>query len=243
MIERQAQEEDESCWRRAVGQWLIMLCLGSLFNIPVHVGAGEPTSEHHHDNGKPSAGASPHQTVETCRLPLSMGSALADPTRSTRGHAFFEGVQIEASDMKLYEEFFEMILPAEKVQSMDHPQKDLLRGYCYRGVLIVVRQDLATPRPTGWVQINYAVPDVAAIQTELQDAINGSPFAKREDAQRNQVVRLRLKPDVRRGACRADRLEVGGPEGFMMGFDQLKEGSCREPGSSSKDASGVTGSP
>ena len=62
----------------------------------------------------------------------------------------FESLQVETSDITRYEQFFESVLRAPVVQRMDHPQVDSLRGYCYRGVLIVVRQDLRTPRPTGW---------------------------------------------------------------------------------------------
>ena len=86
------------------------------------------------------------------------------------GSAFLEGfesVQVETSDITRHEQFFEAVLHAPVVQSLDHPQVDSLRGYCYRGVLIVVRQDLRTVRPTGWVQINFTVSDVAALQSEL----------------------------------------------------------------------------
>ena len=140
---------------------------------------------------------------------------------------YFEGIQIETADVTLYEIFFETILRAQRVQTMEHPQVDRLRGYCYRDVLIVVRQDVKAARPTGWVQINYAVPDVAAVQQELEQAFRTSPVAQRGEAERNKIVRFRLKPDVRRGDCRAVRLEVGGPEGFMIGFDQFKTGSCK----------------
>ena len=67
----------------------------------------------------------------------------------------FEGVQIETADITLYELFFETVLQAQRVQTMEHPQVDRLRGYCYRDVLIVVRQDLKSARPTGWVQITF----------------------------------------------------------------------------------------
>ena len=75
-----------------------------------------------------------------------------------------QGIQFETSDMALYELFFLEVLHAEEVQRIDHPQIDLLRGYCYRNVLIVVRQDVRTPRPTGWVQVNFSVADVGAVQ-------------------------------------------------------------------------------
>jgi hypothetical protein len=140
------------------------------------------------------------------------------------GSSLFEGIQIETSDIKLHEMFFEQILRAPIVQRMDHPQVDSLRGYCHRGVLIVVRQDLRSPRPTGWAQVNFSVADVAAVQADLERAYRESPVYGRPEA--DKVLRIRLKPDVRRGHCRAARLEVGGPEGFMIGYDQFKEGSC-----------------
>jgi hypothetical protein len=133
-----------------------------------------------------------------------------------------ESVQIETSDMKLYEGFFESILHAQTVLHMDHPQKDILRGYCYRGLTIVLRQDLQQPRPTGWVQLNFSVPDVGIVQGELQRAYEASAVFKLEEAERNNIIRFKLKPDVMRGNRKATRLEVFGPEGFMLGFDQYK---------------------
>ena len=53
--------------------------------------------------------------------------------------AAVNSVQIETSEMKLYEAFFESVLHAPVIQRLDHPQKDILRGYCYRGLLMVVR--------------------------------------------------------------------------------------------------------
>lgn len=105
---------------------------------------------------------------------------------------------------------------------MDH-----LRGYCYRDVMVVIRQDLKTPRPTGWVQVNFAVPSAEAIKTELEQSL---PAAG--DKNRSGVARLRLKPDVPRSNCRVIRLELSGPEGFMIGFDQVKLETCKgqEPG-------------
>jgi hypothetical protein len=138
----------------------------------------------------------------------------------------FEGIQIETSDLVRYETFFREVLQAAEVQRRDHPGLDNLRGYCYRDVLVVVRQDLKTARPTGWVQINFTVPDAAAVQRELEDRIAKSSLAKMDESGKSAIVRLRLKPDVRRGDCKATRLEVGGPEGFMVGFDQIKTETC-----------------
>lgn len=134
----------------------------------------------------------------------------------------FESVQVETSDIKRHEQFFESVLHAPVVQRIDHPQLDSLRGYCYRGVLIVVRQDLRTPRPTGWVQINFTVSDVAAVQGELERAYRASSVYQLSEEDRAKIVRFRLKPDVMRGDRQVIRLEVAGPEGFMLGFDQDK---------------------
>jgi hypothetical protein len=188
--------------------------------------AAEPT--HQQESGV--ATGAPPTSVHACR-PATRGELAQKgkpaPDNLMSDSPGFEGVQIETGDITLYELFFETILQAKRVQTMEHPQVDRLRGYCYRDVLIVVRQDLKTARPTGWVQINYAVPDVAAVQQELEQAYRASPVAQRDEAEQNKIVRFRLKPDVRRGDCRAVRLEIGGPEGFMIGFDQFKEESCK----------------
>ena len=134
----------------------------------------------------------------------------------------FESVQIETSEITGHEQFFESVLQASVALRMDHPQRDSLRGYCYRGLLIVVRQDLRSPRPTGWVQINFTVSDVAAVQRELEQAYRASPVYQLSEEARARIVRFRLKPDVMRGNRQVIRLEVAGPEGFMIGFDQDK---------------------
>ena len=149
-----------------------------------------------------------------------------------------QGIQLETSDMAPYEQFFVKVLHAEEVQRIDHPQIDLLRGYCYRNVLIVVRQDVRTPRPTGWVQVNFSVADVGAVQRQIERALRESDVAQLDDAARAKVVRLRLKSDVSRNNCRAERLEVSGPEGFMIGFDQFKEGSCKTEETQTQSKSG-----
>ncbi len=133
-----------------------------------------------------------------------------------------ESVQIETASIKLYEQFFEAVLQAPVIQRADHPGADLLRGYCYRGLLIIVRQDLRTPRPTGWVQINFVVPNVAAVQGELEEKYRASAVSQLSDEDRVKIVRFRLKPDVMREDRHVTRLEVAGPEGFMIGFDQDK---------------------
>jgi len=183
-----------------------------------------------HQPGNQSAAIAPAASPHTCRTAASGELAQKEkpsPDSATSNALGFEGIQIETADITLYELLFETILQAQRVQTMEHPQIDRLRGYCYREVLIVVRQDLKGARPTGWVQINYAVPDVAAVQQELEQSYRTSPVAQRDEAERNKIVRFRLKPDVRRGDCRAARLEVSGPEGFMIGFDQFKTGSCK----------------
>jgi hypothetical protein len=127
----------------------------------------------------------------------------------------FENVQIETSDIRLHELLFEQVLHAVAVQRLDHPQTDHLRTYCYRGIVIVIRQDLRTPRPTGWVQLNFIVSNVAHVQQELESASQTL-----NEQERQQVARFRMKPDVMRGKRKVDRLEVYGPEGFLIGFDQ-----------------------
>jgi hypothetical protein len=147
------------------------------------------------------------------------------PLTSSRSE--LEGVQIETADIGLHELFFSQVLQADEVQRIDHPQIDSIRGYCYRNVLIVVRQDIKTPRPTGWVQVNFSVADVGDVQQQLEQALRDSDVAKLSDAERKKVVRLRFKSDVPRNNCRVDRLEANGPEGFMIGFDQVKKDSCK----------------
>ncbi len=134
----------------------------------------------------------------------------------------FEGVQVETSDLGLFEQFFEGVLQVPVLQRADHPQADRLRGYCYRGLLIVVRQDLRTTRPAGWVQLNFRVPDVAAVQEEIERLYRGSSISQLAEGERAKIVRFRFKPDVMRGDRRVARFEIGGPEGFMIGFDQEK---------------------
>ncbi|MCC6964976.1 MAG: hypothetical protein IT391_01660 [Nitrospira sp.] len=144
------------------------------------------------------------------------------PSQDSSTTEQFDGVQIETSDLALYEQFFDAILRAPLVQRIDHPQVDRLRGYCYRKVFIVVRQDLRTPRPTGWVQLNFTVSNVAAVQEELEQAYRASSVYQLGEEARGQIVRFRVKSDVMRGGRRVARFEVAGPEGFMIGFDQEK---------------------
>lgn len=166
------------------------------------------------------------------RQSSSPSDSLCVPSASSHGD--LEGVQVETSDIGLHERFFSQVLHAREVQRIDHPQVDFLRSYCYRNVLIVVRQDVRTPRPTGWIQVNFSVADVGELQQQLEQALRESDIAKLDDAERTKVVRIRFKPDVPRNNCRVARLEVNGPEGFMLGFDQFKEGSCKTDGKSTQ---------
>ena len=159
-----------------------------------------------------------HHQADSASHEGSCKAAIQDPAVPEG----FEGVQVETSDITRYEQFFDSVLHAPVVQSMDHPQVDSLRGYCYRGVLIVVRQDLRTPRPTGWVQINFAVSDVAVVQEEVEGSYRASALSQLAEEERTKIVRFRLKPEVSRGLRKATRFEVTGPEGFMIGFDQYK---------------------
>lgn len=171
-------------------------------------------------------GPTPHDSLHipasSCSPADQHQTGSAGSMSSIDESASFENVQIETSDLVRHERFFEAVLRAPNVQRMDHPQVDSLRGYCYRGVLIVVRQDLRTPRPTGWVQINFSVSDVTAVQEELERSVRASSLSELSEDERAKVVRFRLKPDVMRGSRKAIRLEVFGPEGFMIGFDQYK---------------------
>ena len=131
----------------------------------------------------------------------------------------FENIQIETTDIHLHEQLFESVLHAALVQKLDHPQTDRIRAYCYRHLLVVIRQDLRTPRPTGWVQVNFVVGDVVALQQELETAARAA-FATLDVKEREKIVRFRLKQGMTRNQWKVDRLEVYGPEGFLIGFDQ-----------------------
>ena len=161
---------------------------------------------------------------------------------SARGTPGFEGMQIETSDITGYERFFD-IIRATLVHQLDHPHRDKLREYCYRGVVIAVRQDLAVARPTGWVQLNFAVSDVAVIRRDLEQALESSTLASIAEIERARIIRFRLKPDVIRGGCRVIRFEVSGPEGFMIGFDQFHAVGCRTGSSSTSDDLGAISKP
>jgi hypothetical protein len=132
----------------------------------------------------------------------------------------FSNIQIETSDITLHERLFEQVFHAASIQRLDHPQTDLIRIYCLRDVVVAIRQDLRNPRPTGWVQINFWVKDVASIRESLQSAMHQSSLEQLPDADREKIVRFRMKPGVMRGHRKVDRLEVYGPEGFLIGFDQ-----------------------
>lgn len=128
--------------------------------------------------------------------------------------------KLRTSDIKLYETFFEKILRATNYEVIDHPQRDAIRGYCYRNVHIVIRQDFKQPRPTGWVQVNFEVADAQALYAELARVTERSFPETMPEEERHKVVRVKLKPEVTRGHRKAVRLEVHGPEGFLIGFDQ-----------------------
>jgi hypothetical protein len=187
--------------------WICQLaaCTGGCLLAGSVAGAAEPPDSH-------------HQQTDAGPQAYACNTATQDPFIRER----FENVQVETSDIGLFEQFFETVLQASLVQRADHPGADRLRGYCYRGVLVVVRQDLRTARPTGWVQLNFRVPDVAAVQEDIERMYRASPIAQLPEADRSKLVRFRFKPDVMRGKHKVSRFEVGGPEGFMIGFDQVK---------------------
>jgi hypothetical protein len=64
------------------------------------------------------------------------------------------------------------------------------------------------------------IKDVASVYETLQSAVRQSPLAQLAEADREKIVRFRMKPGVTRGHRKVDRLEVYGPEGFLIGFDQ-----------------------
>lgn len=138
-----------------------------------------------------------------------------------------ESIQVETSDLRADEHFFEQYLRIHPDLRVNHPQADHVRAYCYRGVLVVVRQDERHPRPTGWAQVNFIVPDLEVVRQEIEDA--GSRLASAGVEPRTAPYPIRLKPDVLRNHCRVNRLELSGPEGFMIGFNQIREGTCRSP--------------
>ncbi|MGQ0557543.1 MAG: hypothetical protein ACT4PN_16545 [Nitrospiraceae bacterium] len=159
----------------------------------------------------------PAQDTATSEPHAAMGHA-PEHCRSSDGSTF-ENLQIETADIHLHEQLFESVLHASLVQRLDHSQTDHIRAYCYRQVLIVIRQDLRTPRPTGWVQLNFLESDVTALQRELE-ATARTAFAVLDAEKREKIVRLRLKSGVMRNHRKVDRLEVYGPEGLLIGFDQ-----------------------
>ena len=144
------------------------------------------------------------------------------PTCGPSAAEGFSNFQIETSDITLHERLFELVFHAPTIQRLDHPQTDLIRIYCLRDIIVSIRQDLRNPRPTGWVQINFWVKDVASVQETLQSAVRDSALAQLAETDRDKIVRFRLKPGVMRGNRKVDRLEVYGPEGFLIGFDQPK---------------------
>lgn len=153
---------------------------------------------------------------------LAATSAYAEE-HSTCGPSTTEGlsnIQIETSDITLHERLFEQVLHAPSLQRLDHPQTDLIRIYCLRDVVVTIRQDLRHPRQTGWVQINFWVKEVASVHEMLQSAVRNSPLGELAEADRDKIIRFRMKPGVMRGHRKVDRLEVYGPEGFLIGFDQ-----------------------
>ena len=104
------------------------------------------------------------------------------------------------------------------------PRQIVSADIVYRGVLIVVRQDLRTARPTGWVQLNFWVSDVKAVQEEIERVYRASSIAQLAEADRSKIVRFRFKPDVMRGRSKGLlALKSLDRRGFMIGFDQANE--------------------
>lgn len=159
-------------------------------------------------------------TVGLLWLAATNTNAEEHPTCGPSTTEGLSNIQIETSDITLHEQLFERVLHAPSIQRLDHPQTDLIRIYCLRDVVVTIRQDLRHPRQTGWVQINFWVKDVASVQETLQSAVRHSALAQLAETDRDKIVRFRMKPGVMRGHRKVDRLEVYGPEGFLIGFDQ-----------------------
>ncbi len=155
-----------------------------------------------------------------CLFTAASAHAEEPPACGSPGREGFSSIQIETSDIALHERLFEQVFHAPSIQRLDHPQTDLIRIYCLRDVVVAIRQDLRHPRQTGWVQINFTVKDVTSIHEGLQSAIRESALVQLPESERDKVVRFRMKPGVMRGHRKVDRLEVYGPEGFLIGFDQ-----------------------
>ncbi|MGE3977423.1 MAG: hypothetical protein AB7F94_07525 [Nitrospira sp.] len=163
----------------------------------------------------------PAQDTSPSEPHAAMGHVTSEGCRAADGSTF-ENIQIEAADIHLHEQLFESVLHASLVQQLDHPQTDRIRAYCYRQLFVVIRQDLRTPRPTGWVQLNFLVSDVATLQQELE-ATARTAFATLDVETREKIVRFRLKADVMRNHRKVAHLEVYGPEGLLIGFDQPQQ--------------------
>ena len=159
-------------------------------------------------------------TVGLLWLAATNTNAEEHPTCGSSTTEGLSNIQIETSDITLHEQLFERVFHAPSIQRLDHPQTDLIRIYCLRDVVVTIRQDLRHPRQTGWVQINFWVKDVASVQETLQSAVRHSALAQLAEADRDKIIRFRMKPGVMRGHRKVDRLEVYGPEGFLIGFDQ-----------------------
>ncbi len=138
-----------------------------------------------------------------------------------------ESVQVETTDLRLYERFFEQFLGARLLFSMDHPLVDRIKTYCYHHLLITIRQDLKTPRITGWVQVNFVVRDLETLKQEMEEA--GRRLASSEPGVSGEPYPIRVKRGIPRNLCRVDRLELVGPEGFLIGFNQIHKETCRPP--------------
>lgn len=167
----------------------------------------------------------PSSSPRTNHIQVANQNQCAVEVSDTGEEPSLESVQVETSDLRLYERFFERFLGAHLVFAMDHPLVDQIRTYCYHKVAIAIRQDLKTPRPTGWVQINFLVDDLATVEQELKEA--GQRLAVSEPGTSGEPYPIRIKKGVPRNRCRVDRVEISGPEGFMIGFHHLHKETCR----------------
>lgn len=195
-------------------------CVLAAFWVVVFLSAFAQAEEHSLLRDRPSHSEVKPSLPEASNACRSEQSDVEQRVAGQEIPAQFESVQLETSDITLFERFFETVLQADRVETIDHPQKDSIRGYCYRHMRIVIRQDFQHPRPTGWVQLNFEVPDAQAVHETLRRVSEEALPMTMMEADRHKVVRLKLKLDVMRGQRKAVRLEVYGPEGFLIGFDQ-----------------------
>ena len=125
-----------------------------------------------HPHGSEGTTHAPTISVHACRS--AMSGELAQKGKPTPDNSMsdspgFEGIQIETADITLYELFFETILQAQMVQTMEHPQIDRLRGLVGMAEARPVLQQLSLLPGR---QIRKALGTCRAVEGEEAIAIN-----------------------------------------------------------------------